>query len=66
MKTDAHKKDFANEAMILTVMNAILGKLRGEAWKIQDFSGVWLVILSFSKLAYKINNHIQKSENKFK
>lgn len=31
MKTDVHKKDFANEAMILTVMNAILGKLRGEA-----------------------------------
>lgn len=39
METDIHKKDFASEAMILTVMTAILAKLRGEAWKIQDLTG---------------------------
>ena len=30
----------SSEAMILAVMNAIL-QLRKEAWKIQDFNGVW-------------------------
>ena len=36
----------SSEAMILAVMNAIFATAYKEAWKIQDFNGVW--VLNFS------------------